>query len=380
MIHHSPEDEDNSGATVLHHVLETDRKQTPDMARYVSVVEGTELGKRIELGLKPITLGRHKQNDLALADPFVSGHHCRISFEAGTVTITDLNSTNGCFIDGNRLQASARWPDNATLQVGNQLLRLVYQPRGEIERSTQLFEDVRHASDYIASMLPPPLMSDALNSEWYSAPSSELGGDIFNYHWLGSDCFAFYLIDVCGHGVGAALHSVSVSSLLRQRFLPNVDFSRPSAVLTALNTALPMEKYGSMYFTLWYGVYNPLLRQLTFASAGHPPGLIFFGQGQRRMELATDNPPIGVVEAIQFQESSLQLDIPCTLFIYSDGVFEVSLKNSSWWSCEAWADYLQEQLQQDHARPAELFHTIRAMTRGDRFSDDFTLLRFDFNV
>lgn len=380
MAHHSTEEEHYSEATVLHRVPGNSRKPAPDMARYVTVVEGSESGKKVELGLKPISLGRHKDNDLALADPFVSGRHCKIAFAAGVVQVTDLGSTNGSFIDGTRLHGSARWPDSASLQVGNQVLRHVYQARGEMQRSTQLSEDIRHAAEYVASLLPLPLRSGVVATEWHSAPSTELGGDIFSYHWLDSEHFAFYLIDVCGHGIGAALHSVSVSNLLRQRFLPNVDFSRPSEVLAALNHALPMEQYGSMYFTLWYGVYMPALHQLTFASAGHPPGLLFSSQGQHRQDLATENPPVGVVEEVEFQETQLLLELPCSIFLYSDGVFEITTKTGDWWSCEAFAHYLQQQVQQGQAHPSSLFQTIRAFTRADRFEDDFSLLRLDFNA
>lgn len=379
MAHHSPEDDDYSGVTVLRRVPSLARKPTQDMARYVTVVDGSESGKKLELGLNPISVGRHKDNDLALADAFVSGHHCTIAFEAGIVQVTDLNSTNGTFIDGTRLQGSAAWPDHAALQVGNQVLRHHYQARGEMQRSTQLAADIRHAAEYVASLLPPRLRSGAVTTDWHSAPSTELGGDIFSYHWLDGERFAFYLIDVCGHGVGAALHSVSVSNLLRQRFLPNVDFTRPSEVLAALNRALPMEQYGSMYFTLWYGVYTPARRQLTYASAGHPPGLLFSKQGGHRQDLATENPPIGIMELAQFQETQILLDLPCSLYLYSDGVFEITMKTGDWWSCEAFAQYLQEQVQQGQAQPAGLFQAIRAFTRADRFEDDFSLLRLDFH-
>src|SRR3546814_17869555 len=67
---------------------------------------------------------------------------------------------------------------------------------------------------------------------------------------------AFYLLDVCGHGVGAALLSVTVINVLRAAALPNVDFRDPSRLLAALNDAFPMEKQNNMFLTIWYGVYR----------------------------------------------------------------------------------------------------------------------------
>ena len=105
-------------------------------------------------------------------------------------------------------------------------------------------------------------------------PSTTLGGDGLGYHWLDEDSFAIYLVDVCGHGVGAALHSVSVLNVLRSENLQNTDFRRPDQVLAGLNAVFPMENHKEMYFTIWYGVYNRVSRVLTYASGGHPPALL----------------------------------------------------------------------------------------------------------
>lgn len=380
MIHDSPQDEGYSDMTQLFRAPGVSPKPILNVARYVTVVDGTESGKKLELGLNPIRVGRHRDNDLALADPSVSGHHCTISFDAGIVRVTDLGSTNGTFIGGSRVQGSAPWPDSVSLQIGGQELRHEFRVREEIQRSVQLANELKQAAEYVRSLLPMPVRSGPVTTDWYASPSAELGGDIFSYYWLDSGKFAFYLIDVCGHGVGAALHSVSVSNLLRQRFLPGVDFTRPSEVLTALNRALPMEQYGSMYFTLWYGVYSPASRNLAYASAGHPPGLLFSGPGRHLRELATENPPIGMLEMAEFHEESTLLEPRSSLYLYSDGAFEINTKTGAWWSYEEFVRYLGQQVQRGEARPAELFRTIRALTRDDRFEDDFSLLQMDFDA
>ena len=66
---------------------------------------------------------------------------------------------------------------------------------------------------------------------------------------------ALYLIDVSGHGVSAAMHSVSVANILRPKAL-SVDLRDPAAVLESLNEAFPMDAHDDMYFTIWYGVYS----------------------------------------------------------------------------------------------------------------------------
>jgi phosphoserine phosphatase RsbU/P len=99
--------------------------------------------------------------------------------------------------------------------------------------------------------------------DWKFIPSNSLGGDAFGYHWLDDDNFAIYLLDISGHGVGAALLSVSVMNALRSESLLNTDFCEPDQVLASLNHAFPGEQHNDMFFTIWYGVFNKSSYSLT---------------------------------------------------------------------------------------------------------------------
>ncbi len=77
--------------------------------------------------------------------------------------------------------------------------------------------ELAEAADYAKFLLPQPLTEGPLQANWRFVPSTALGGDALGYHWIDEDSFAIYLIDVCGHGVGAALHSVSVLNVLRSQ-------------------------------------------------------------------------------------------------------------------------------------------------------------------
>ena len=52
---------------------------------------------------KSATIGRRNTNDLIISDKAVSGNHCDLTFVDGKVYIEDMNSTNGTFIDGERI-------------------------------------------------------------------------------------------------------------------------------------------------------------------------------------------------------------------------------------------------------------------------------------
>ena len=110
---------------------------------------------------------------------------------------------------------------------------------------------------------------------------------------LGDNQFMFYMMDVSGHGAGAAMHSVAVMNLLRQRAVPGADMTRPEEVLRVLNTMFPMEEHAGMYFTMWYGVYDRPSRELHFASAGHHPAYLVPAWPQEATPLRTRNGLVG---------------------------------------------------------------------------------------
>src|SRR6185295_11826605 len=96
----------------------------------------------------------------------------------------------------------------------------------------RLADELAEAAAYVRSLLPAPL-AGPIETEWCFHPGEQLGGDSFGYHWIDDNHFAIYLLDVCGHGVGAALLSVSVLNTLRAQTLPGVDFRQPASVLAA---------------------------------------------------------------------------------------------------------------------------------------------------
>ena len=146
------------------------------------------------------------------------------------------------------------------------------------ESQRRLANEMKQAAHYVQSILPDKLKRGDVITDWRFIPSAELGGDSFGYHWLDDDHFAFYLLDVSGHGVGSALLSVSAMNALRSQALPQTDFRMPGQVLSALNNAFKMEEQNGLFFTIWYGVYNKPDRRIDYSGGGHPPALLIHGQ------------------------------------------------------------------------------------------------------
>jgi sigma-B regulation protein RsbU (phosphoserine phosphatase) len=241
-----------------------------------------------------------------------------------------------------------------------------------------LADDIATAASYVRSLLPPPQSGDGVRTDWRFIPSASLGGDAFGYHDLDPDHFAVYLLDVCGHGVGAALLSVSALTAIRSETLPQTDFRDPAAVLAALNRAFPMDRHNDMFFTGWYGVFHRPSRRLRWAGGGHPPALLLAGGGGGRRLLDSEGPLIGAVEGLEFNADEVELPAGSRLFVYSDGAFEIGLRDGSMWAFEEFVATLAPGDAGAEGRMDALLGRIRELSGRDDFQDDFSMIELVF--
>jgi sigma-B regulation protein RsbU (phosphoserine phosphatase) len=259
-------------------------------------------------------------------------------------------------------------------------LRL-HQLSQDLQTQKQRLEaELTDAADYVRSLLPVPMNGHvAIDSRFI--PSKQLGGDCFDYYWLTPDELVLYLLDVSGHGVGSALLSTSVLNLLRSQSL-NVQFNKPSAVLTALNDTFQMAKHKDLYFTIWYGVYNRTKRRLTYASAGHPPAILLTPISTEEYEssqIKTIGPPIGMLPDVKFVDGSCEIGHRATLYIYSDGIYEITLPNGEMWSLDEFIEALTQQWDFQRSNLTRLLRGIHRIRGKTTFDDDVSLLQINFN-
>jgi pSer/pThr/pTyr-binding forkhead associated (FHA) protein len=81
-------------------------------------------GRTHELNVEKTTIGRVEDNMFQIADPSVSSHHCEVLVRGSDVVIKDLNSTNGTFINGEKISESVLKPGQS-LRLGQIELQLL---------------------------------------------------------------------------------------------------------------------------------------------------------------------------------------------------------------------------------------------------------------
>src|SRR5512146_289943 len=144
-----------------------------EFGHYISVIAGAGLGRRFRLEAEPVTIGRDPACGLVLASPDVSRRHCRLQLAAGEVFVTDLNSTNGSYVDGKKITDPTPFPDGSILEIGRQVLKHERRSTREMQAAQELDKDLERARNYVLSLLPPPLAAGPLQTEWFIVPSAK---------------------------------------------------------------------------------------------------------------------------------------------------------------------------------------------------------------
>src|SRR5216684_707606 len=92
------------------------------MAKLVVLSAGMT-GRTHELTVDKTTIGRVEDNTFQIAEPSISSHHCEVLLRGSEVVVRDLNSTNGTFINGEKVTESVIKPGQV-LRLGQIEIKL----------------------------------------------------------------------------------------------------------------------------------------------------------------------------------------------------------------------------------------------------------------
>lgn len=195
-------------------------------------------------------------------------------------------------------------------------------------RQAALEADLRAAAEVQRSHMPavPPKLPD-LEVAWRFEPCEAVGGDLLQVVEIDERYVAFYVIDVSGHGVAAAMLSVSIAeNLTLEHGIVATQESgvakprTPSEVLTLLDERYPIER-SSKFFTIFYAVFDRETRKLRYSRGGHPTPMLVRKDGAVEL-LEAGGTIIGLGGLTEFDEAEVHVRPGDRLFVYTDGVTE----------------------------------------------------------
>jgi serine phosphatase RsbU (regulator of sigma subunit) len=148
----------------------------------------------------------------------------------------------------------------------------------------------------------------------------QVSGDLYDFFTLPDGRLAFFVGDVSGKGMPAALFMVAVRTLTRH-VAPSA--AGPAEALARLNDALAVDNPSGMFVTLAYGIYDPRRGEVVLASGGHPRPLL------RRADGRVEEVPLRNGRLLGYESGDIGLaDLILTLapgemlVLYTDGFTE----------------------------------------------------------
>lgn len=184
-----------------------------------------------------------------------------------------------------------------------------------------LGKDLEHASLLQRALLPPQKKASRLDYAWYFRPAIEVGGDTLHTSFIRKDLAVFYLVDVSGHGVSAAMMSISLHTLINsveEELLHLSAEEIPSLVVKTINQKI-IDLGLNHYCTMIYGAIDFRSKQIHYIQAGHPNPVLMRTSEDQAVELEGTGFPVGLMDDATFETQKVGYKEGDSLLIYSDG-------------------------------------------------------------
>ncbi|WP_417536701.1 PP2C family protein-serine/threonine phosphatase [Methylophaga sp.] len=197
----------------------------------------------------------------------------------------------------------------------------------------QLRDDLAAAESLQRALLPDAMdLPAGVEILHYFRGTQGVAGDAYNIIKLSSTTLAFYLLDVSGHGVKAAMLSFYATQLLTNasRLSPERGTAPdPADVAHELNQRFLNEFDGSDYLTMVYGVLNLETGRGSLCQAGHPHPFILTQGSDDICTLGQGGYPVGMLPRATFESIPFEMKPGEGLVLSSDGIFTVCMKSGA---------------------------------------------------
>jgi len=214
------------------------------------------------------------------------------------------------------------------------------------------------------------------NYSYIYIPSELIGGDFFAVKKIDEENFYFYISDVSGHGVSAAMLTVFIQQSLPHIISVQKNFS-PGRTLTELNRQFFKEKLSNSHFvTVFLCVLNIKTHTLKYAVAGHHNSLIFNPSKNKFSFFGYFSKPIGFMENYEYENKEISLAENDTLLFYTDGLTEIFNKeNNLAFNNEKLMQFIKKNSKESESKLLKnIVKHVKTLRSRKTFEDDIAIL------
>lgn len=255
------------------------------------------------------------------------------------------------------------------------LKRYIAEAAARIDKELEFARQIQHSA--LPSVFPP--FPNKTEFEIFASmdTAKEVGGDFYDFYFVGEDKLAFLIADVSGKGIPAAMFMMTSKTLLKSFAETGCEVNE---VFTSANAKLCENNDAAMFVTAWMGVLDIKTGLVEFANAGHNPPLIRHKDGSFEYLKSRAGFVLAGMEGLKYRKNELQLGEGDEVFLYTDGVTEATNSENELYGEERLLNFMNTL----HDLPAEaVCNAVKAdvdafVGEAPQF-DDITMVYLKYN-
>ena len=297
--------------------------------------------------------------------------------------IVAINRSLSKIVDGDLRERVDVATTREFLELSNGLNATVDALQGAIdevkrraEKELELAQRIQKAA--LPSVFPPFPERREFDVYAENRPMASVGGDMFDYFFVDENRLFFYVADVSGHGVPAALFMMKTTALVKNLALSGL----PLPQVVAQTNRYLAENNDATFVTAFFCVVDVATGRLEYVDAGHNPPFLREPNGAFRETAPLTCLLLGVVDDAEFESATLDLAPGAALVLFTDGVTEAtSATSSEQFGVRRALETLDAAPQNTPADRlvAALFDAVETFADGAERSDDVTALVFRYD-
>ena len=203
-------------------------------------------------------------------------------------------------------------------------------------------------------------------------PAKDVGGDFYDFFFIGETQLGMVIADVSDKGVPAALFMMVSKRLIREYATSGLDLKY---VMEEANNSLCEGNENQMFVTAWVGILDLTTGEVRAVSAGHEYPMLKLESGKFEILKDRHGPALGTMEGMSYREYSFMMPKDGTLFVYTDGAPEATNKDKEMFGMDRMIEALNED---PELSPVDLIahmtKSINAFVGDAPQFDDLTML------
>lgn len=215
------------------------------------------------------------------------------------------------------------------------LKRYIDEAAARIDKELEFAKAIQHSA--IPTVFPPYPSHTEFEIFAEMDTAKEVGGDFYDFYFVGENKLAFLIADVSGKGIPAAMFMMTAKTIIKGYAESGKDVNE---VFTIANEKLCENNETGMFVTAWMGVLDLASGTVEFANAGHNPPLVRHADGKFEYLRSKAGFVLAGMEGMKYRKNELQLSYGDEIFLYTDGVTEATNPDSKLYGEERLLNFL----------------------------------------